>query len=152
MQTMHSFRARILFWMLLVTVTMLSACDRSEGPNIAHNPQVEERASALLDAIKAQDFDKVIAQYDESFLDSHDPKLWVDQLKAYLAERGPMQSYILRKSQADTRFSGKFYILEYESVHDGNKRLHHLITIRSHVEGGKIQLIGHKITPWEKTP
>ena len=74
---------------------------------------------------------------------------WVDNMKRLMADRGPLQSYILRRSQADTRFSGKFYILEYETVHTGNKRLHHLITILLPVEGGEMQLVGHKMTPWE---
>jgi len=34
-------------------------------------------------------------------------------------------------------------------VHTGQKRLHHVVTFLLPVEGGGIQLNGHKITPWE---
>jgi hypothetical protein len=54
----------------------------------------------------------------------------------------------LRQSQADTRFSSKFYILKYMVVHEGNKRVNRLITLLLPVEGGDIKIIGHKMTSW----
>lgn len=146
---MHSIRAYLRFMVALGIMAGVIGCDPGERHNAMNNPAVEARVNTLLETIKAQDFEQVIAQYDESFFNTRAPQAWVDTLKAHLAERGPMQSHILRKSQADTRFTGKFYILEYETVHDGSKRLHHLITLLRPVEGGDIQLIGHKITPWE---
>lgn len=152
---MRSFRAyfsALAIWLFIFSVMLgVAACDSDERQhNVMDNPMVEARAATLLNALKAEDFETVIAQYDESFLNTRAAQAWVAELKAHLAERGPMRDFILRKSQADTRFSGKFFILEYETVHDADKRLHHLITLRSPVEGGDIQLIGHKITPWER--
>lgn len=148
---MHSIRAFYGFVAALGITLGVVACDGGEHQNAMNNPAVESRVGTLLEAIKAQDFEQATAQYDEIFFKIRAPQTWVDTLKAHLAERGPMTSYHLRRSQADTRFSGKFYILEYETVHEGSKRLHHLITLRRPVEGGGIQLIGHKITPWEAT-
>ena len=135
---------------LLLTVLALVACDDGErGYSPSANPAVEAKAAELFEAIKAEDFDRVVLVYYEKFFSKLSSQEWVDDMKRLLAERGPLQRHILRRSQADTRFSGKFYILEYETVHTGDKRLHHTITILLPVSGGDMQLVGHKMTPWE---
>lgn len=137
---------------LLLSLLALVACeDGDRAYNPTANPAVEAQAAALFEAMKAENYEQVVAQYYDKFFAKRSQAEWVDNMKRLMAERGPMQSYILRKSQADTRFSGKFYILEYETVHTGDKRLHHVITILLPVEGGDMQLVGHKITPWEAT-
>lgn len=141
-------------WLLLGILVLqgLVACDDGgRAYNATANPAVEAQAAALFEAMKAENYEQVVAQYDKKFFAKRSPTEWVDNMKRLMAERGPMQRYILRRSQADTRFSGKFYILEYETVHTGNKRLHHLMTILLPVEGGEMQLVGHKMTPWEAT-
>ncbi len=129
----------------------LSACGdgKQRAMNVATNPTVQARAEALFAAIRSGDDELITQQYNEVFFVQRSKEDWLKSLKALLAERGPMTGYRLRRSQADTRFSGKFYILEYETVHTGNKRLHHLLTFLLPVSGGDIQLNGHKITPWE---
>jgi hypothetical protein len=134
---------------LLLTLLLLILAGCGERSNINKNPLAEERAAKLLEAIKAEDYEKATAQYREGFFKVKPREMWVDELKRLAAERGPMQEFHLRRSQADTRFSGKFYILEYEAVHTGSKRVHHLITLRLPVEGGDMEIIGHKMTPWE---
>jgi hypothetical protein len=99
--------------------------------------------------MKSGDDAQIIAQYNKGFFAKRSEQEWLDSMKRMMAERGPMRAHHLRRSQADTRFSGKFYILEYETVHDGQKRLHHVLTFLLPVNGGDIQLNGHKITPWE---
>lgn len=148
---MHSIRA-IFGITLLMAVLALTACGGGdeEQRNVMTNPVVEGLADKLLDTLQAGDYEQLVGLYHASFFSGRAPEAWVDELKAIMVERGSMQSHILRRSQADTRFSGKFYILEYETVHDGNKRLHHLLTIVSPVEGGELRLVGHKITPWER--
>ncbi|MDT8382924.1 MAG: hypothetical protein RRB22_00755 [Gammaproteobacteria bacterium] len=143
---------KLFLWpsLLLLILVGLPACDDSERAyNPSTNPAVEARATALFEAMKAEDYGQVVAQYYEKFFAQRSKEEWVDAMKRLLAERGPLQRHILRRSQADTRFSGKFYILEYETVHDGDKRLHHVITVVLPVEGGEMQLVGHKMTPWE---
>lgn len=144
----HTISLKALAGLGLLLALLLAGC--GERSNVSHSPLAEERAAKLLDAIKAEDYPQVIAQYQEGFFAQRPSEMWVDELKRLRAERGPMQSYVLRKEQADTRFSGKFYILEYEAVHDGKKRVHHLITLRLPVEGGEMEIIGHKMTPWER--
>lgn len=147
--SMHNIRAIFCLATVLALTFSVTACDSGEQGNAMHNPVVEAKVGKLFAAIKAEKYEQVLAQYHQSFFNIRAPEAWVDELKAHLAERGPLQAYHLRRSQADTRFSGKFFILEYETVHTGNKRLHHLLTLVLPVEGGEIRLLGHKITPWE---
>lgn len=129
----------------------LTACGDSEDRayNISVNPAVEAQAGALFEAMQSGEDARIVAQYNKGFFAKRSEQEWLDSMKRLAAERGPMRAYHLRRSQADTRFSGKFYILEYETVHTGQKRLHHVVTFLLPVEGGNIQLNGHKITPWE---
>jgi hypothetical protein len=136
-------------FLFLLLVALVGCGEGGGGYNSTANPAVEAKAATLFNAMKAEDFDAVVAAYYEKFFTKLSPLDWVADMKTVLAERGPLQSHILRRSQADTRFSGKFYILEYETVHTGNKRLHHVVTILLPVTGGEMQLIGHKMTPWE---
>lgn len=135
----------------LLLLLALAACEKGEerALNVSTNPAVEALAGTLFDAIQSGDDELIIKQYNSAFFAQQSQKQWLDHLKTLMAERGPMRTYRLHRSQADTRFSGKFYMLEYETVHTGNKRLHHVLTFLLPVTGGDIQLNGHKITPWE---
>ena len=148
---MRIFLAR--FRLLLVVTMLLGMLACSDGEdrayNVSTNPAVEAQAAALFTAMQSGDDAQIIAQYNKGFFAKRSEREWLDNMKTLMAERGPIRSYQLARSQADTRFSGKFYILEYNTVHDGNKRLHHVVTFLLPVEGGDIQLNGHKITPWE---
>lgn len=135
----------------LSLVLFIAGCE-GEGEralNPSTNPAVEAQVGVLLEALRDGDYERVNQQYNESFFNRRDSQEWTDYLKKLVAERGPMSTYRLRRAQADTRFSGKFYILEYETVHTGDKRLHHILTLLLPVTGGDIQLVGHKLTPWE---
>lgn len=139
---------RTLFIVLLLA--LLAACTTGDGnPNTDSNPIVEEKAAAVFNGMKSGDYDAVLAQYDDGFFKMQSRDEWREELKRVMAERGPMTEWHLRRSQADTRFSGKFFLYEYETVHDGNKRLHHLMTFLWPVSEDEIILLGHKITPWQ---
>ena len=137
--------------LVLLLLLTLTACDEGEkrSLNVSTNPAIEALSGTLFDAIQNGDDELVIKQYNSAFFTQRSPEQWLENLKTLMAERGPMRAHHLRRSQADTRFSGKFYMLEYETVHTGNKRLHHVLTFLLPVTGGDIQLNGHKITPWE---
>lgn len=155
LSTKKTFRLslnRILTLMFLIAlVSALSACGKEEerAYNVSTNPAVEKQASALFAAMQSGDDEAIISQYNKAFFAKRSKQAWLEKIKALMAERGPIRSFKLARSQADTRFSGKFYILEYNTVHTGNKRLHHTVTLLLPVSGGDIQLIGHKMTPWE---
>lgn len=129
-------------------VTGLVACGGSNSFNVTENPVVLKKAKVLMEAVKNQDYDLALKQYSKSFFANKPPQEWRDILKAYIKDNGPILSYTLKKSQADTRFSGKFYILEYMAVHKGRKRANHIITMIAPVDEDGIKIIGHKIVPW----
>lgn len=142
-------KALPILLLLSLLIAGLSSCgDNQRGTNKVSNSIVTDRAETLMNAIKNEDYEFVLKQYPESFFAREPSEAWIEKLKRIVAERGPMHSFELKKSQADTRFSGKFYILEYMAIYDGNKRANHLITFLAPVEGGDIRIIGHKISPW----
>ncbi len=149
-----SYKSEGYQWKLILglfLLLMLTACneDGERSLNVSTNPAIEALAGKLFDAIQNGDDEQIIKQYNEAFFAKRSPQQWLDNIETLMAERGPMRAHHLRRSQADTRFSGKFYMLEYETVHTGNKRLHHVLTFVLPVTGGAIQLNGHNITPWE---
>lgn len=142
---------RIIQIFLLSSLVLLQAAcgesDRSGNPTT--NPVVLEKADALMIAMLNQDYPQIIQLYPEQFFSRMPPDGWVEMLKKHDNDRGPMHSYELKKTQADTRFSGKFYILEYMAVHEGNRRANHIITLLAPVDGGDLIIVGHKISSWE---
>ena len=143
--------SRVFYHVVLAAMLMalLFACDNSKhSVNSSRNPVVMEKTTVLMDALKSEDYGQAIKQYPDSFFVKQTREGWKQKLKALNEERGAMQSYELKKSQADTRFSGKFFIFEYMVVHKGNKRVNHIITLIAPVTGGGIKLVGHKMTPW----
>ena len=133
----------------VLLMALLNACENNQRSiNSSSNPVVLEKTTKLLDALKIADYELAIKQYPDSFFKKLTREGWKQKLKTLNEERGPMRSYELKKSQADTRFSGKFYILEYMMIHEGNKRVNHIITLIAPVEGGDIKFVGHKMTPW----
>lgn len=148
---MQNLMVRFRILLGIAVLLGLTACEEGEqrAYNVSTNPAVQARAVGLLKAMQEGNDEQIVKHYDKTFFVQQPQKEWLDKLKAIMAERGPMRSYYLSRSQADTRFTGKFYILEFNSVHNGRKRLHHLITLLTPVQGGGIKLIGHKMTPWE---
>ncbi len=137
--------------LIVVMLTALAGCggsDSGRSANTTANPEALEKAEALMFAMLNQDYEKIVQQYPQEFFSRMPPEGWVDMLKKHDADRGQMRSFELKKSQADTRFSGKFYILEYMAVHDGDKRANHIITLLDPVDGGDMIIVGHKISSW----
>lgn len=137
------------FGITMIVLLALAACERGGSGNPNTDPVVEQKAAVLLDALKAGDLDTALAQYSDGFFSNRSREEWRGRLAKIGEERGPMQAYILRRTQADTRLSGKFYILEYEGVYQGRLRVNHLLTLVAPAAGGETQLVGHKLTPWE---
>ena len=154
MRNLNARPWQLLSFLMLFVLFLLTACGEEEdhAQNVSTNPAVKARADALFSAMQKGDDEEIIKQYSKNFFERRSSQAWLAKMKALIKERGPIRSYSLARSQADTRFSGKFYILEYNTVHDGNKRIHHTITFLLPVNGGGIQLNGHKMVPWEAAP
>jgi hypothetical protein len=114
--------------------------------NGADEARAQREATELMNALKAQDIDAALALYSEEFYKLTPREQWREKLQTLQQEYGPMDRYLLRQKQADTRFSGKFYIFEYETVHEKG-RLEHLISFVWPVDGKDLILVAHRITP-----
>lgn len=139
------------FLSLVLLVMSLAACS-GDGGSTDLPPQVRAEAESLLQVIQKQDYAGAMALYDEGFFQRRLKEAWQKEVADIMAERGPMASYEFVRSEVSTRFSAVFYILEYNSIHEGNKRLRHTITLLWPVNGDKLLLVGHKIRPWEVQP
>jgi hypothetical protein len=146
---MNKFLVSFAFSVLVLLLLVACGDGEDRAYNVSTNPAIEARARALFEAMQSGDDALIIKQYNKGFFAKRSSQQWLSKMKAQMKERGPIRSFKLARSQADTRFSGKFYILEYNTVHNGNKRLHHTVTFLLPVEGGDIQLNGHKIVSWE---
>ncbi len=127
--------------LVLVFALLLAGCN-APMPNIDLEPQVNK----LFSALQAKDFDTMLPMYSDRFYKSISQQQWRSRLQQFMDYMGPMESYKITRTQADTRFSGKFFVFLLDSRHEGNKKAKHVLTFILPVDGGDVKLIGHKIT------
>ncbi len=143
-----SFRDRLLSNFspshVLIIVMLLSAgCGQ-----YASVSSVDPLAKEYFEALQAGDLDKAMSMYSEDFFASFPREVWLQKLKRLTAELGPIKAYSFRNKQADSRFSGKFYIYQYDTIHESGgkeKRAKHTITFIQPVNSTEIKLVGHMI-------
>lgn len=111
-------------------------------PNLDLKPEVNK----LFSSLQAKDFDTALTFYSEDFYKGIPREAWKLRLQKFIEVMGPIESFKIRKSQADTRFSGKFFIFQLETLHEGGKKARHIVTYILPVDGGDVKLVGHKIT------
>lgn len=147
MKNLHqgSFYRHCVFVLIAVPLIMLSACTpQPKGPS------VDDGAITFLDTLKNNDIEAALGFYSEKFYQGMPKEQWRDRLVELTKVNGPILRYSLRNKQADTRFSGKFYIYIYDTIHLLNgkeKRVNHVLTFIRPVEDvTKVELVGHKIT------
>ncbi|WP_455222298.1 hypothetical protein [Kaarinaea lacus] len=128
-------------WLLLILALVLSGCD-APMPNLDLKPEVNK----LFSSLQAKDFDTALTYYSEDFYKGIPREVWRLRLQKFIEVMGPIESFKIRKSQADTRFSGKFFIFQLESRHEGGKKARHIVTYILPVDGSDVKLVGHKIT------
>ena len=132
------FSARRL---LLLLALLTAGCD-APMPNLDLKPEVNK----LFASLQAQDFDTALTFYSDEFYKGIPREAWKMHLQKFIEVVGPIESFKIRKSQSDTRFSGKFFIYQLETVHKGGKKARHIVTYVLPVDGGDVKLVGHKIS------
>ena len=120
---------------------LLNACS-PPMPAIDLEPQLNK----LFSSLQANDIDTALTFYSDEFFEGIPEDQWRQRLQEFNAYMGPMTSFRIRNQQADTRFSGKFFVFELESVHEGGKKAGHIITYILPVNGDGVKLVAHKIT------
>jgi hypothetical protein len=89
-----------------------------------------------------------MAMYSDDFFERFPKESWRQKLQRLTTELGPIKAYSFRNKQADSRFSGKFYIYQYDTIHESGgkeKRAKHTITFIQPVNSAEIKLVGHMI-------
>jgi len=127
--------------LLLVLVLLLAGCNMPM-PNLDLEPEVNK----LFTALQAKDFDTMLPMYSDNFYKSIHKEQWRSRLQQFMDHMGPMESYRISHTQADTKFSGKFFVFMLDTRHEGKKKAKHVVTFILPVDGGDVILIGHKIT------
>jgi len=127
--------------LLLVGVLLLAGCDKPM-PNLDLKPEVNK----LFTALQAKDFDTMLPMYSDKFYKSIPKEQWRMKLQQFMNYMGPMESYRITHTQADTKFSGKFFVFLLDTRHEGKKKAKHVVTFILPVDGGDVILVGHKIT------
>lgn len=126
---------------VFAAVVFLNACNPA-APNIDLTPKV----NALFTALQKGDIDKALTFYSDKFYKGIPKDEWRQRLQAFLDQMGPITSFRIRNHQADTRFSGIFFVFELETVHEGGKKAEHILTYILPVNEDKVDLVAHKIT------
>ena len=111
-------------------------------PNLDLEPEVNK----LFTAMQAREFDTMLPMYSDKFYKSIPREHWRARLQQFMDYMGPMESFRITHTQADTKFSGKFFVFLLDTRHEGQKKAKHVVTFILPVDGGDVILIGHKIT------
>lgn len=131
-------KSRLLFF---VGFVVLGGCS-APMPDLDLTPKVNE----LFTALGQGNIDQAMEFYPDEFFKAFPKEYWRDRLEKFTQHMGAMQSFRIRTKQSDTRFSGKFFVFQLETIHEGKKKARHIITFVLPVDGGDVKLVGHKIT------
>jgi NAD-dependent SIR2 family protein deacetylase len=122
---------------------MLTACGQH-----ASVASVDPLAEEYFEALKEGNLDKAMDMYSEDFFERFPKEIWREKLQRLSANLGPIKAYSFRNKQADSRYSGKFYIYQYDTIHESDgkeKRAKHTITFIQPIDRPEIKIAGHMI-------
>ena len=115
----------------------LSACG-NPPPDMPASKVVEQ----YYDALKKNDFETVLGFYAADFFNTHPKEQWREQLK----QLGRLQSAEVANVQADTRYSGKFYVFQMQTQYERNT-MRETLTLVWPVNQTAIRIVAHKLQP-----
>lgn len=120
---------------------VLAGCS-APMPDLDLKPQID----GLFVALSENDYEKVMTYYSDDFFKAFPREYWRQRLEKFNQHMGTMEGYRIRSKQADTRYSGKFFVYQLETVHEGDKKAKHIVTFVLPVDGSDVKMVGHKIT------
>ncbi|MCI0507832.1 MAG: hypothetical protein L0Z73_17220 [Gammaproteobacteria bacterium] len=123
-------------------LVLWSAGCNAPMPDLDLEPEVNK----LFSSLQAKDVDAALTFYSQDFYKGIPREAWALRLRQFLDFMGPIEAFKIRSRQADTRYSGKFFIYQLETRHEGDKKARHIVTFILPVDGSDVKLIGHKIT------
>ena len=132
---------QLRFLNAVILVLLLSSCNQPM-PDLDLTPQVDK----LFTALQTDDIDTALSLYSDEFYKGFPKEFWRTKLQKFNEHMGKMESYRIRNKQADTRYSGKFFVYQVDTIHQGDKKARHIITFVLPIDDSGIKLVGHKIT------
>ena len=137
--------ANVIRGVLLLYIVICTVSCQQQLPT----ESVEPTANLVFEDLKRNDVDTALTHYSEDFFKNIPKEQWRSSLQTFREKMGPIDSYRIRSKQADTRFSGKFYIFKFETVHKKAEKMEkaeHVVTFILPVNEPELKLIAHKIT------
>lgn len=138
--------SRLLVTFFLIPLLLVASVGCTQYASVS---AVDPLAKEYFEALKNGDLDKVMSMYSDDFFTRYTRESWREKLQRLTKELGPIKAYSFRNKQADSRFSGKFYIYQYDTIHVGKdgkeKRAKHTMTFIQPVNSAEIKLEGHRI-------
>ena len=99
---------RIISTVLLICFSLLVvSCGKQ---NAQTNKKLDAKTKQIFADLQSQDLEKVLGFYSEEFFDIHPKQVWHSRLNSLFEQFGPIERISFINKQADTRFSGKFFI------------------------------------------
>lgn len=83
--------------------------------------EVEAKAEALFSSRLNESSQQVLGHYSEAFFAKRSKQSWESYLQSVESKLGRLQKFALRKRQTDTRYSGRFYVFEYQTFYEKGK-------------------------------
>ncbi|HEY5603417.1 MAG TPA: hypothetical protein VIM41_09925 [Gammaproteobacteria bacterium] len=127
---------------LLLMLTLLSAGCNAPMPSLNLEPEVNK----LFSSLQAKDVNLALTFYSEDFYKGIPRQMWELRLRQFLDFMGPIDSFRITNRQADTRYSGKFFVFQLDTLHAGDKKARHIVTYILPIDGSTVKLVAHKIT------
>lgn len=131
-------------WFHLLLISCVALTLVSCGGEVPDDAAVVQRGNQFFELLKAKNFDAALDLYAPEFFQSRPREDWKQHLQKMQEQLGDMQSFALKRQQADVRYSGKFFIYEYSVVYAKEKSWE-TITFFVPVAGGEVKLFGHQI-------
>lgn len=125
----------------VVALALLLISCSGEVPDDA---SVVQRGNDFYELLKAKNFDGALDLYAPEFFQTRPREQWKQHLQKVQQQLGAVQSFELKRQQADLRYSGKFFIYEYSVIYT-NEKSWETITFFVPVAGGEVKLFGHQI-------
>lgn len=130
----------VLKTVLLISLLPLQlACSQGLPPQMAR-----EQAQNLLQTLKADGPDAALALYSDEFYNARPEEQWQRELHKLFDELGAMESFVLRKEHYDSRYSARFYLFEYQTIHARGKAWQ-ILTVINPVGTDELKIVGHQI-------
>lgn len=123
----------------LFVILLFTGCVQHASESV-----VDPLAKQYFESLKNKDLDKVMDMYSEDFFQAMPKEAWRQKLEGLTQQLGDISAYSFRNKQADSRYSGKFYIYQYDTIHN-DKRAKHILTFIQPVDSDEIKLVGHMI-------